>query len=95
MRAARALYASGPTDRGKAVQCQAPSDRVQDLFSASATRPSVSGDEAPQKLKVTFPGPESTPKLQRRPRQLEAAPARLYWSIGARRDSLCPLEGAC
>lgn len=62
MQAAQALYASGSTDRGKAVQCQALSDRVQDLFSASATRPSVSGDEAPQK--VTFPGPESNPSCR-------------------------------
>lgn len=62
MQASQALYASGPTDRGKAVQCQALSDRVQDLFSASATRPSVSGDEAPQK--VTFPGPESNPSCR-------------------------------
>lgn len=56
MQAPQALYASVSTDRGKAVQYQALlalSNRVQDLFSASATRPSVSGDEAPQK--VTFP----------------------------------------
>lgn len=94
MHASQALYASGSTDRGKAVQCQALlalSNRVQDLFSASATRPSVSGDEAPQKL--TFPGPESNPSCRDGLASWKLPRAGSIGQLGMARQSV-PIRGA-